>query len=98
MMHMFVPNQQYSSKTLATKTSYSVSICTSLNLANQNFHLPTYTSSTRTGILHWPNPDEERRRRHSTEQSASWKLNDMNMNKCRITCSSTEHHCMLTLW
>jgi hypothetical protein len=32
---------------------------TSLNLSNQNFHLPSYTSSTRTGILHWPNPDEE---------------------------------------
>jgi hypothetical protein len=32
---------------------------TSLNLANQNFPLPSYTSSTRTGILQWPNPDEE---------------------------------------
>jgi hypothetical protein len=31
----------------------------SLNLANQNFHLPPYTSSSRTGIIHWPNPDEE---------------------------------------
>jgi hypothetical protein len=23
------------------------------------FHLLSYASSTRTGILHWPNPDEE---------------------------------------
>jgi len=32
---------------------------TSLNLANENFHLPLYTNSTQTGILHWPDQDEE---------------------------------------
>jgi hypothetical protein len=59
MMHMFVSNQQYTSNTASTKMEYEVGMVTSLNLANQNFHLHSYTSSTGTSILHWPNPDEE---------------------------------------
>jgi hypothetical protein len=37
---------------------HKLRVGTSLNFANENFHLPPYTSSTQTGILQLPNQDE----------------------------------------
>jgi len=42
---------------------------TSLNLANENFHLPLYPNSTQTGILHWSNQNKEQ---VTSANSASW--------------------------
>ena len=39
---------------------HELRVGTSLNFANENFHLPPYTSSTRTHILQWPNQNETR--------------------------------------